>query len=203
MGLFNCDFRIAADFNLVTNLYKTYNEGIQYISLIVAGFRLGGLSSNISNAQLLEQEVKSIVETNFKNSYYKSREVKNDLFLKKWLELKLFSMETMGSLLKKESIYSVGIFGSGQVANMLAKEFMDSNIRVNFFIDNNEKRQGTIMNGIQIISPLDLEKNTELDAIILGFEGFHEKEVSEQLSAYAFLKTKPIISWRDLISKFD
>ena len=46
-----------------------------------------------------------------------------------------------------------------------------------------------------------LENKSNVDAIILGFEGFHEEVASIQLSEIGVLQEVKCFNWRDLISE--
>lgn len=197
---FDTSYKIAADFDLIARIYKQYAEGFIYFSRLVSIFRLGGMSSFIGNQERLNHEMKLILAEVFKRDY-EVRNTTNEEYFKIWLEKKYFEEKSIAQLLVEQQIKSIAIWGSGRISNLLVPEMTEANIEVKVFIDNDIEKQGMKMSGVEIVSPKWLEEKSEqLDAIVFGFEGFHEASVKQQINNLSLNKGLKIYSWRQLLT---
>ena len=200
MELFDTQYVIAADYNLICKVYKKYSDSILHHSKIISAFRVGGISSDFKNKKRVSIEVKKVVSHHFKNHSYEVQEISNESFLKKWLEKKLFESIGIGDVLKKKNIGTVTLWGTGELSVMIFKELCNKGINVLFYIDNNKEKHNLTMNNIPIMPPEYLKEHySEIDCMIMSFEGRHEESVLKQIEAYNLPTELFIYSWRDLV----
>ncbi|KIL49929.1 glycosyltransferase [Jeotgalibacillus soli] len=206
-GGFDLTYRIAADFDLLTKIYLKYENMLFHIPILVTVFRLGGLSSHIETSPIVKQETKSIINHYFPDNdsvFDVSVSRTNEDYLKAWLEKVIFSNKSISEPLKQRQIKNVMIFGSGEMALLIAHDLKKNGIKVCGFLDNNRERQGIVMNGVKVFPPEGLiEKGQLLDAVIYGFQGYHEDAAEQQLDSFALKKSIIRLSWRNLISEID
>lgn len=76
----------------------------------------------------------------------------------------------------------VVIFGAGYLGKQLLDLFVREGISVDFFCDNDEKKQHTTLAGVEIVSPIELkQKILQNDYIIIISIKYTSDEVKEQL----------------------
>lgn len=197
---FDINYKIASDLDLLSKLYLKYEKWFKYVPLRVVVFRLGGISSELLNRQLLRNEYQEILRKHFNSNFNIGKETNNEAYLKAWMQSILFSNKRISNVLKEKSIERVVIFGSGEISNMVAKDFTDNGIVVEAFLDNNIQTHNLVMNSIEIVSPTWLiENSNKIQAIIFGFEGNHEEEVLKQLAVFNLSKNIEYYSWRELV----
>ncbi|MFJ8102451.1 glycosyltransferase family 2 protein [Lysinibacillus sp. NPDC096212] len=205
LGGFDLQYRIAADFDLMAKALQKYENRMYHVPIVVTMFRLGGLSSNDSTRSIVLNETKSILNKHFPgNSALVNQQVHdtNESLLKKWLEQITFHNKSISSSLKEKQIKSVVIFGSEEMALLIAQDLINSGIQIRGYLDNNELRHGIIMNNIEVYHPewlLHIENIKQIDAVIFGFQGFHEEAVKKQLDTYKLIKEIHCVSWRNLV----
>ncbi len=194
-GGFNIKYRICADYDW---LLRAYNNGIviRYKDVIVANYRLGGLSD--SNKAERDQEEESIARTaleqlkrdnkisedEFCKIQEEIREYYKKLFLSVIIELALDSQIIlknknlkleMQALLPKRK-YS--IFGNGNFGIECCTLLQQLGFQVECFWDNNPKKWGTLCRGIDVKSPQKIQKGGV--GIIISTNNYVD-EISEQL----------------------
>lgn len=205
LGGFDLQYRIAADFDLMAKVLQKYEKKVYYIPIFVTMFRLGGLSSNDSTQSIVLDETRSIINKYFPvNNTLINQQVPdtNESLLKKWLEQITFHNKSISYPLMEKKIKSVVIFGSEGIALLIAQDFKNAGIQIKGYLDNNERRHGIIMNNIEVYHPewlLNTENTKQIDAVIFGFQGFHEEAGKEQLNSYNLEKEIYCVSWRDLV----
>lgn len=198
VGLFDSSYRIAADYDLTAKIFKKYADRIFHFQRLVSVFRLGGISSQLLNKNLINKEMNKSLLNNFGINDYKMREISNEEHLKVWLEKKNFEHKNITDFLKEIGVKKVVIWGTGIVSNLLVPECEANNIQVEAFVDNDVQKQGYRMNNILIQSSnWLLEYGVFIDAIIFGFEGRHEEAVRKQLG-YMNINIDSY-SWRELL----
>ncbi|URM33463.1 glycosyltransferase [Cytobacillus firmus] len=152
---FNLNYQIAADFELLTKIFMKYEKDIYHIPILVSVFRLGGLSSNIKTLQIVKEETKSIINEyllHFDSNTNMHVNNSNENYLKLWIENIVFNKKSISDPLKKLQIKNVVIFGSGELAVLIAQDLIVNEFNVLSFLDNNSERQGITMNGICVYS---------------------------------------------------
>lgn len=207
IGGFDLQYKIAADYDLLAKVFLKFEKEILYYPIIVSVFRIGGLSSGFSSFPIVQAETQAIIDKHFlnKKSNFKAKlSYSNEDYLKKWLENILFVNKSISTPLIEKGIKKVVIFGSGEMALLIAHDFLRSGIQVVAFLDNNVGRQGITMNNIPIFSPGWLKLNIEsTDAIIYGFQGFHDEVVRKQIESFGLPFLPVLISWRELICEIN
>lgn len=202
-GGFDLQYGIAADFDLLSKVFYKYEKEIYYHPVVISVFRLGGLSSHRDTLSITKSETKKIINKHFpdyETRYNEGIDYTNEFYLKKWLEQVVFQNKSFGSSLKERKVKSVVIFGSGEMALLIAQDLIKNGIQVIGFLDNNEQRQGILMNSVGVYPPEWLKGNIgRIDAVIFGFQGFHEKDAKRQIDTYDFEIEIPCFSWRELI----
>lgn len=199
-GYFDESYKIAADYDLISKLFKKYDGEIFHINRLVSIFRTDGISNDLSNRLKIDNEVKEIIKNHFTISLKTTRNMSNEFYLKKWIEKMVFENSNIGNYLSNQNIFSVAIWGSGEISNIIAIELNKKNIKVESFLDNNIQKNNLIMNNIQINNPDWLLENTsKVQAIIFGFEGDHEIAVRNQLERMK-LDNILVFSWKELVS---
>lgn len=199
-GFFNLDYKIRADYNLIFSVYKKYEKFIYYNNRMVAYFREGGLSSQLSTHDKLVEETEQIIAINDCDvSLIGFQKMGIVQYLKKWLECLLFDQKGLSNQLLNKNIQNVAIFGTGELALLMYKDLLNNSIQPVIFLDNNSTRWETNMNGLQISSPDWLSDHShDVDAVILAFEGNHDEVVTQQIKTLTNNGPLQIISWREL-----
>ncbi|WKT77735.1 glycosyltransferase family 2 protein [Lysinibacillus fusiformis] len=205
LGGFDLQYRIAADFDLMAKVLQKYENRMYYLPIVVSMFRLGGLSSNDRTRSIVLNETKSILNKYFPDNrslVNQQAHDTNESLMKKWLEQIIFHNKSISTPLKEKQIKSVVIFGSEEMALLIARDLINSDIQIRGYLDNNELRHGIIMNDIEVYHPewlWDIENIKQIDAVIFGFQGFHDEAVKKQLDTYKLKKEIQCLSWRDLV----
>jgi glycosyltransferase involved in cell wall biosynthesis len=202
-GLFDLKYKIAADFDLVVHYFKEIpNTRIFYTDQVIAVFRLGGLSSNEVTVHISRQEVQEIVKKHFGlpiENY--STEQDMSIFYKRWLEIILIHGHPISHQLYKAGIRKVAVLGTGKTVLCILEDLRQSDISIIAFLDNDTKKQGTKIRGIETHNPSWLQQNLDkLNAIIISIES--EKNVTsakDQLKLLLNNSNIPFYSWKELI----
>ncbi|WP_449442476.1 glycosyltransferase [Ureibacillus acetophenoni] len=199
-NLFNVNYKIAADYDLICKIFLRYEHLIEYVDLIIAVFRVGGISSDLKNMKLMIDEYSNISNEVFGQHKFQSYYPSTEKLLKIWLENIVFYDKSIfsNSLLNRKKI---AIWGTGEVAILLLSEATKHSMEVLCFIDNNAQKHNEFINSIPIHSPTYLDQNDEIDSIIFGFEGSHEESVKLQLKNLNI--RKDVINWKDLVIEMD
>lgn len=93
------------------------------------------------------------------------------------------------------------LFGAGVAANDMLGMFEKRGIRVAYCVDNNEKKWGTKICGVDIYSPKELLKDEEDTFVIITASCYKVNcEIKEQLLNLGLSKTT-IFSWFDVMGK--
>lgn len=201
IGKFDEAYKIAGDFDFTFRLFDYYKDEIKYISEVVTVFRLGGISSDIQNIELTTNETVSALKSN--GIHLNGSDIytiNSSDYLRKWLEIILFDEKSIFESLKEQNVKNVVLFGSGEIALLLATELEKNNINILCFVDNDSDRWGIRMNQQIINSPQWIKENiNQIDKIILSFEGNYEKEVMYQIFSMSGIDQDLVISWKWLL----
>ncbi|MEY2357583.1 glycosyltransferase family 8 protein [Lysinibacillus capsici] len=82
------------------------------------------------------------------------------------------------------------VFGASLGGEKMEEFLSNEGLKVKFFTDNNEKKWGQTINGIEIISPQKLQSMSNPCIVIASL---YEKEISEQLEKMNYSKVVPLI----------
>ncbi|MGG2084588.1 glycosyltransferase [Lysinibacillus pakistanensis] len=202
MGLFDTQYCIASDYDLICKVYMKYNDSILYYPKLIATFRTGGMSSDFKNKEKVSAETQAIINKYFGDNKYEIPKIDNEAFLKKWIEKELFEDKSIGDLLVKRKINNVALWGTGELSVILFKELKSKGIDILYYIDNDKEKQNLVMNSVPIMYPEYLKEHyKDIDCIIMSFEGRHEESVLRQIDSYYLPSELLIYSWRDLIKE--
>ncbi|AXH98438.1 glycosyltransferase [Sporosarcina sp. PTS2304] len=205
-GGFDLQYRIAADFDLISKLFLNYEEDILHIERVLTNFRLGGLSSHIDTMHITKSETNQILHQHFPGNeinYGPPALHNNEYYLMKWVEMIIHHKKSIGAILKSKQVNSVAIFGSGEMAVLIATDLQAYDIKVVGYLDNDINRQGIVMNNSEVFSPKWLIENlNSVDLVLYGFQGNHDKDIDAQLALLLGENRKiPCLSWREIISQ--
>ncbi len=202
LGGFDLQYRIASDFDLSMKMFKEHQQEARYLDRIISIFRLGGMSSNLRNSVLTRQETNTIVQKHWgtdTNRIFGPSDV-NMPFYKKWLEVLLLHDRTISRILRSYQINQVALFGTREMALYVLADLQKSGIRAKAFLDNNPTRIGRSMHGISIHHPDWLKDHyTQIDGIILSFEGDYDEEARQQLKKILEGESMRVWSWKELV----
>jgi glycosyltransferase involved in cell wall biosynthesis len=200
-GLFDENYRIAADYEFVIKCFKNEpEESIQYVNQTVAFFRAGGISSNPQTQQEFQREQKEVLYKHFGSiqEFNETHTNINPLF-KIWLEVILLQNKGVSQVLRKHGINKIAIFGTRRTGLLLLEDCLKEKYEVQAFLDNNKNMQNKEIKGIPVKAPSWLAENAhEVDAVILSIENSKDIEIINQMKELCH-KSVFIYSWKDLV----
>jgi len=197
LGGFDTQYRIVADFDLICKVYKAYPESIHFNNTVTALYRAGGISGDFKHKQKMNQEKLRIIDDHFRLQYQSSL-VSNEEYFKRWIEKQVYSNLNIGDVLKRRSYHNIAIWGTGELAILIANCLRNSGLQIVVYIDNDGFKQQYQVENVDVISPSQIiNLSQSVDCIVLGFEGRHEESSRLQLSNLNINITT--YSWRELI----
>jgi glycosyltransferase involved in cell wall biosynthesis len=199
---FDVEYKIASDLDLIINFFKLHEENSLYIDETISVFRTGGKSNNIKTIIQTWEETNLILKKHFGVEKYHLENIDtiNKPYLKRWMELMLLQKRNSADVLCDMNIKNVAIFGTLELALFLFEDLTCAGIKIITFLDNDTNRQGRLVKGLEIRSPLWLQDNYQLiDAIILTFERNYDEAVKQQIYSILGEEKIPVFSWRELI----
>lgn len=93
---------------------------------------------------------------------------------------------------------NIVIFGTNRMGYFFSEQLKNYGYQVTCFIDNNEKKAGKKLNGIQIMKPEMILDATGIDAVLITILGEHDKEIMEQLKKM-YGEQLDIVSWKQFL----
>ena len=84
----------------------------------------------------------------------------------------------------------IGIWGTGCMSLGLSNAFDKNEADIIFYVDNDKEKQGTIYNGVKIISPQELAVS-DFDLLFISTQKY-EEDIKEQIKELGIDKTKVI-----------
>ncbi len=192
-GGFDCRYKIAADYDLLLRL-RVNGATFRYLDSDCAYFRLGGLSGQriwlcnleaykISKKHILHMKKdSSIIEEHIvrlEENYFKRRIG----IAAQWLKKRDFRYSGMENILKnmlfKYGKNKYAIFGAGIRGEKVSHSLKNASVCIDLFIDNNEKRQGKILNSIKVKSIDSLDKSMFIIIANKNFSGDIGKQLTK------------------------
>ncbi|MGZ7445995.1 glycosyltransferase family 2 protein [Paenibacillus sp. TH7-28] len=203
-GGFDLKYKILADVDFTIKCFKTYEQLIAYIPLEIATFRLGGVSTHINYDKNLHTE-NAIIHLEHFNSIPRrtgdylenADESQSNRFYKLWLESLLIGNMGAASMLAAGNDKKVIIFGTKLTATFLYYNLDKYGIEVSYFLDNDQRMHGRQMHSIQIISPSQLNADTDA-TIIISIERWSAANIMKAQLGKQFANAR-IYTWQDLI----
>ncbi len=202
-GMFNLEYKIAADYDLMLRLYV---KGVKFYFCndIVANFRLGGISDK--QHELCTEETLTIASTYLSSVPLIDRKYYKDIISHR---RKVFCFENLLNNLshRLETILRIGmgvgsddsivIFGAGVWGTKIYNALVKGDMRPLFFIDNNEEKWNTSQMNIKIYAPTVLK--TYKGVLILAVKDF-SKDILSQVKKINSISTY-CISWEEMVSE--
>ncbi len=181
-GVFNTDYRIAADYDL---LLRFYANGVRfkYIDEIISNFRIGGISSD--NYLEGNEEAKRISLSHIDqcpNKDFALTQINRNYELTKIIPIIEEKPSIVCDFLREEFQgieEGTVVFGTGEWGGRIESILRFGKIPILMFVDNYETMWGTRKNGIMVYSPQKLMDYTGY-VIIAVKDGCHE--ISRQLT---------------------
>jgi glycosyltransferase involved in cell wall biosynthesis len=186
-GMFNCEYDIAADYDLILRLYV---EGVKFVYLdeIIANLSFGGISSTnttkcaietgkislsyIDNCPISERNnILKQIKSKYNPAVFNAEMEKNPQKFKNLIE-PYFDNLNSGVI-----IWGTGVWGK-KCCDLLQK----CNILIKYYIDNNSDKWGQNLMGIEVKSPQALEDDIDIN-VIVSVRHFGDV-ISEQLRGY-------------------
>jgi hypothetical protein len=181
-GVFDTSCKLVADYDLILRFYVC-GARFKYVDHVVTNFRLGGIST--TKHLQIEKEVykvsmKYIDKCDDKEKYLPM--VVNRFRGVQLNELLNYDNEKFVELYEKVIVNKkkmLVIYGAGKNGRKLARKLSECNIRCDYFVDKDEDKQGLLIEGIEVISLLKLQK-LNYNIIISVLEGC--EDIYEDLS---------------------
>lgn len=130
LGLFNTEYRIAADFEFMNRAFKNHIK-FEHVERVYANFSMNGISN--TNSDLCRNETNDIVD-------------------------KYFNSEMFCDLLPYSKNIGIAIFGAGIWGRRMLNLLKNKGYIASCFIDNDSKKWNTILDEVNIFSPDYLRK---------------------------------------------
>lgn len=181
LGKFDLTYSIVADYELIFRFYLG-KANFKYIDKVITNFRKGGLTTQkqidcakelktISMLYLYKcpnkEKYKKLIESSYDQvKLIASYEQNNHRF--KDMLMRAFS--TKGE--------DISVFGAGIWGQRCAEKLLQCGIKCHYFVDNDSKLHGKIINNIEVITPKQLQ-NMKCNIIIALKFGY--EEIGEQL----------------------
>lgn len=182
-GLFDLKYKISSDYELMLRLYSSHVD-FGYIDEVIAYFRSGGASEkyfDLGQKEGFEIIHKYIDRCENKKGVFPEFENRRGWsLLDVILKYNLVSIQEMINNLFKVNITELVIFGAGKWGRLCYMALRDTDIKVNFILDNNAVEKQELC-GIEVKKPDILEdmKPYILIAVKNGAE-----EIERQLDTY-------------------
>ncbi len=184
MGYFDTQYRIAADYKMLLNLYLS-GKTFHYVPYSLVYFSLGGFSDQWyeSSKEVYEISKEAIIQSQIDNKEYYLG-ICNMIWLRKQiihdLQKEDFVMRVTGYLHKllpdnKEII----IWGAGGLANSFSPVIEKVRARIKYFVDNDESKWGKNTYGCMTRNPLCLGKERNVSIFVLN--EFNCDEILDQI----------------------
>ena len=181
-GLFNTDYKVAADYELMLKFYCKHVR-FGFINDVLAYFRYGGYSHR-NRSQMIEEH------KNVCMNYVDLCPTKNEMLekIKGRYKSQRFSMairerKILSELLHAyfhEMISELIIFGAGTWGNVCYEGLKNSTIRITLFVDNNPSKWNQEVYGIKVVSP---EEISDIEGYVLIAIRDKGEEIQQQLES--------------------
>lgn len=208
-GFFDSQYRIAADYAWLLNLYN-HNVGITYSPEIVAEFRYGGLCTTehfstadevqsiaVKAAKSLHRR-KKISNEEYKNLCKQIKRMADKRYLNGYANLgKDKSIRIKNDINKKYHLLEkkCSIFGAGENGYNCLKVLRELGIQVECLLDNDSFKWGKQVEGVIVKNPQEIVGR---DIIVLVASQYYEEEIFDQLAGMKLVEGVNYISCAEL-----
>lgn len=202
-GVFQLDYKIAADYELILRLY-TKRVKFSYENKIFANFRLGGISNQ--QGEECERETLLIAEKYLPYAPLNKRKYLRNIFLHRYSALcfskivKDFSHLFIDILVKKLGVGfndDIVIFGAGVWGIEVCKLLLKNNFQILFFVDNDKQKWDKIENSLKILSPEILKS---FQGVLLLVIKEHSNDILNQIEKMKNPNLYPI-AWEEIVAE--
>jgi glycosyltransferase involved in cell wall biosynthesis len=201
IGLFDIQYKIAADFDLIIRCFKEAAERSYYFNRTIAVFREGGVSTHPDKQRLMNWEQRRIIKKHFGCDQAPNLQLDeiNGLY-KVWLESLLLRKKGITHCLHDYQVKNVAIYGTRKTALHLYEDLKRETFHIVCFLDNNQNMQGQCLAGLPIYPPEWICSNQAgLDAVISSIEGRHDLGIIGELNRMIDNHKPRVCSWKDLV----
>jgi glycosyltransferase involved in cell wall biosynthesis len=202
---FDTQYRIAADYNMLYELYMTGAKFI-YMPFTVSYFSLNGVSSNYykTNLEVINISCTKMIKYEKELELYRPRMVR--MLVRSVNRYRYEQEENCNSIInyfktKQEIHKDFILFGVGDILSRFWKIVDGLNIHIKYFVDNNPKKWGQTYSEIEIKSPDALKYET--DCIICLMTDRYVEDILEQLDLLQLNNTVSVISFPQLKKEYD
>lgn len=198
-GLFDLNYKFSADYELILRLYSNQVR-FGFVNEFLTYFRQGGLSQiNIETGKRETYEIAC--------RYIEKCEFKKEILpilqeIGKWIEFEdelKYNPSKIKSILNnyfETNIVKLVVFGTGIWGERCYQALQYTDIEVDFFLDNNEKKEGQMLFGKVIKKPGNLET---LKPYILIAVKNNVNEIKNQLQS---LKIDRYVTIKELMNMY-
>lgn len=189
-GLFNCSYRLAADYDFLMRLHSA-GEVFHYVPSIIANFQMGGLSSG-KKVWRVALEERRIAERNLENLPPPDRKKYGKLIAENYKAAKhkaanqFIERRTHGEIgticLKRmiEGKRAFVIFGAGILGVSYFQWLRDKGVPVEYFVDNSPLKQERQIGGARVCDPGRLRQD-QREVMVLIAITYSQDAVEKQL----------------------
>lgn len=198
---FDVGYKIASDYKFLLRLYND-NMSFVHVDKAISRFYCGGVST--SKLYKTSQETYDISKSVIKGNYY-LEEKYLDKIEKQYKDIivnlifdRTVKYGYLYTWLKQQIDHGEGvyIFGTGKIGIRIYEMLLKAGITINGFLDNNEKKQGRKISGIEILSPSVL-KSVDKARIVVSTTKY-EREMLRQLEDINREKTLTVVTYNQL-----
>ncbi len=202
-GLFNTKYRISADYDLMLRLYSQ-NLKFGHADEVITYFRRGGVSVKKQKeafSEGMEISLHYIPKSSDKEKWLSRLYEYNLLgrFSVLLMENKATAIKVLEKKIYEKSDYKLVIFGIGKWGKYCIKLLLNTEVHIEFVVDNNKLKWGEQFYGIPIKSPSELY-GYKGGILITAYK--YEKEIRQQLKKIdAKLNVYSIQGWAETAMK--
>ncbi len=202
-GMFQMEYKIAADYELMLRLYIS---GVKFIydDNVFANFRIGGVSDQ--QRRKCGEETQMIAQKYLHFTPLIYRKYCRDIILHRWKVLRFLKMldkfpHMLFDTLNKSmgvSIYDeIAVFGAGELGIRSVRALTKSGIESLVLIDNDRKKWDAFIEHIRVCSPENLK---EFNGVLLLMV---EKFTDEILSQIEKIRNEELycITWEEIVTE--
>lgn len=199
---FNSSYRIAADLDLIINLFNNKSSRCFYINQLVTVFRRGGVSSSLNTLADTWEDINQVFFKHFGfERYYLNNSTIVLPYYKEWLESLLIKKSPVSSSLDALGISRVAIFGSIELGLCIYEDLLIAGIKTVVFLDNCCHKDGDVIRDIPVVNPKWLaSRHGDIDAVIIAIEHDCYDSIRQQINDITGKNLVKIMIWKDIVA---
>lgn len=199
-GFYNLKYKISADYELLLRLYSVQVQ-FWFIDIVIAYFRLGGLSTVKQNESIEEHREISLKYIEESKNKYKFLELHREWYSWARFSVDIRKERLLCKLLCKcfqIKISEVIIFGTGKWGKDCYEILTEENIVVELFLDNDSTKWNQLFCGVKIVDPQEICDQERYILIAVRNDG---ERIKNQLKAFNNEKLK-YVSLAELVDLY-